>query len=578
MLSEKSSWIRLVPFGGADTVTGSCYCVEETTVEGKVNCYLVDCGLFIGKNSKKLNTNIAHLANKVDAIFVTHGHVDHVGRIPYIYKLGYRGPIYATRPARELAKIRLLDCAKIQDIEYKQFLKKAGLRNKNIISQIGMEPFYTTEDVINVMDQFKDVERGQTIKVSDSLEVCFYNAGHELGSSSIMLTFSHGEETYRLYFSGDVGQDNVLLKKRVDSFKENVDLVVMESTYANRFHREKDESWKELRETAANALKKGGNVVFPTFAVGRTQEILYLFYKDMVENDDWIADIFRHTPVFVDSCMAVQAMEKFRKFSKEFKASAYALMADENNNPFYFPNLTLVAEAEDSKKVTAMSNNYVVFSAAGMCNAGRVLFHLEKDLPNPNSAVIFTGYQAEGSLGRYIIDGGKQAKIHGETYDVRAKIASINAFSAHVDQDGLLKWLGKIQKGYKLFLGHGEPEPQETLKEKLIESEMLAEDDIELMAYGKSYSLYKGGFDVTSFSVDSQLSAVSEHRSQNNKKKISEVERIHECIMSIMEDVFEPAALRLLNALEREINAELVKCRRKKKRQSKPNRSRCGRK
>ena len=575
MSESNSSWVTLTPFGGADTVTGSCHLVK-VNARGGEKYYLVDCGAFSGKDGRRINMNISHLANKIDAVFITHAHVDHTGRLPYLYKLGYRGPIYATRAVRELSKLMLLDSARIQEQDYKLLVKKLGLKNKRLMKGIGVEPLYSQEDAIDVIDQFVDVERGETIKVDDTLEVCYYNAGHALGSASIMLMLNNGEETYKVYFSGDLGQNNTILKRRKDSPKKDVDVVVMESTYAGRFQGDKVSTWQEIRKTISDTITKGGNVIFPTFAVGRTQEILYLYYKDMMENSDEIAKVFRKTPVFVDSTLAVNATECFKKFKEEFSTPVRRFLNNKENNPFYFPQLTMISEAEGSKRVTSEENNYVVFSAAGMCNAGRVLYHLAKDLPNPDSTIIFTGFQADGTLGREIVSGVKEVKIHGETIPVRAKIVFMNAFSAHVDQDGLINWLTKIHGNYTLFLSHGEPDRQIFFRQEIATKGVVDYDRIALMSYGKEYHIKKGGYDVTTFSKGSEHIFIDKDISVNKKAKIDEIEQIIEYVRGIVADEFDAETMKFIYGLERRLRRDKAKLK-KKKRQGKPNRAKRGR-
>ena len=463
------SWIKVRSFGGADTVTGSCHMITATIDDYEYN-YLVDCGMFQGRIARKqpeLNFNLRPYACDVSAIFVTHAHIDHIGRIPAMYKWGYRNPVYATAPVVELSGIMLEDSAKIQLSDYSAMVKKELSKKYRGEEYKEVELLYELTDAIDVMDQFVPVEREIEIEISPFLTVMFYDVGHGLGSSAIKLCFDNGEETCTLLFSGDLGNvNNPILKTPEPQYYCDVDAVFVETTYAGRFHGSQEENWGEIREEIAKTILAGGRVIMPAFAVGRTQELLYLFYEDMTSNDDCVSAIFRRTKFYVDSMLAVAATRVFMKFPNEFNEKIRK-MSENNRSPFYFPNVELVELKDKSIELQNNGEPCVIISAAGMCDAGRVIFHLQDAIEKPENLVVLTGYQGEGTLGRRFIDGEKLVKIAKKQCHVRARILSINTLSGHADQNGIMQWLCGIEPGYELFLIHGEPEAQQEFKKFL---------------------------------------------------------------------------------------------------------------
>lgn len=460
------SWIKERSFGGADCVPGSCHMVTVTIDDYDYN-YLVDCGMFQGRIARKhpeLNFNLRPYTCDISAIFLTHAHIDHIGRVPAMYKWGYRNPIYATAPVVELAGIMLEDSAKIQLSDYAAMVKKELSKKYRGEEYNEVELLYEVKDAIDVMEQFVPVEREEEIEISPFLTVTFYDVGHGLGSSSIKLCFNNGEETCTLLFSGDLGNaNNPLLKVPDFKYHCGIDAVFVETTYAGRFHGSQKENWGAIREEIAKTIVSGGRVIIPAFAVGRTQELLYLFYEDMANCDDCVSAIFRKTKFYVDSVLAVAATRIFMKFPGEFNSKIME-MAENNKSPFQFPNLQLVELKEDSIELQNSGEPCIIISAAGMCDAGRVVFHLQKVIEEPNNAIVITGYQSETTLGRRLLDGEKVVNICKKQYHVRAKILFIDTLSGHADQSGIIKWLGNIERGYELFLIHGEPEAQQKFK------------------------------------------------------------------------------------------------------------------
>ena len=462
-------WIKVSSFGGANSVTGSCHMITVTIDEWQYH-YLVDCGMFQGRIARKqpeLNFNLRPYACDISAIFVTHAHIDHIGRIPAMYKWGYRNPIYATAPVVELSAIMLEDSAKIQLSDYSTMVKKELSKKYRGEEYKEVELLYELTDAIDVMDQFVPVEREKEIEVTPFLTVTFYDVGHGLGSSAIKLCFNNGEETCNLLFSGDLGNlSNPILKTPEYEYHCDIDAVFVETTYAGRYHSSKEENWGMVREEIAKTILAGGRVIVPAFAVGRTQELLYLFYEDMTQKNDYISEIFRKTKFYVDSMLAVAATRVFMKFPEEFN-SKIREMSENSKSPFYFSNLELVELKEKSIELQNGRQPCIIISAAGMCDAGRVIFHLKEAIEKPENLVVLTGYQSEGTLGRRLIDGEKIVNIAKKQCHVRAKITSINTLSGHADQNGIINWLRNIEPGYELFLIHGEPEAQQEFKKFL---------------------------------------------------------------------------------------------------------------
>lgn len=465
------SWIKVNSFGGADSVTGSCHMITAE-IDGYEYKYLVDCGMFQGRIARKnpeFNFNLRSHACEINAILVTHAHIDHIGRIPAMYRWGYRNPIYATKPVIELSSIMLEDSAKIQLNEYSRLVKKELSKKYRGEEYKEVELLYELSDAINVMDQFVPVERETEIVISEFLTATFYDVGHGLGSSAIKLCFNNCEETCTLLFSGDLGNtSNPILKKVAFPYLSDIDAVFVETTYAGRFHGSTEENWGVIRDEITKTLLNGGRVIIPAFAVGRTQELLYLFYNDMISNGDCVSAIFRNTKFYVDSMLSVAATRIFKKFPEELNEEIQEI-ANNGKSPFVFPNLTLVELKEKSIELENSNEPCIIISAAGMCDAGRVIFHLKSAVENPKNAIILTGYQGEGTLGRRLLDGEKTVKILKKLCKVKAKIFSINTLSAHADQNGILDWLRNIEPGYELFLVHGEPENQAKFK-KLLEN------------------------------------------------------------------------------------------------------------
>ena len=458
--------MKITFLGAAKTVTGSNFLVE-----GAGKRFIVDCGLYQGKITEELanEEDFLYDVQSIDFMLLTHAHIDHSGRIPKLYNDGFRGPVYATKATCDLCSIMLPDSGHIQEneIEWKNRKRvREGLPP--------LPPLYTAEDAIRTMEIFEPVMYDEIIEIDENIEVRFNDAGHMLGSSIIEVWIKEDGETKKIVFTGDLGNNDIPL---LDSptMIESADYLVMESTYGNRLHIRNDEKAELFLDIVAETLEKGGNVVIPSFAVGRTQEILYEInkLKEEHKNDEEFKKKFvrlMEAPVFVDSPLAISATEVFRQNMDLFEEEVKQEIAS-GDNPLEFPGLQFTRTADESKALNETAHASIIISASGMCEVGRIKHHLKHNLWNPNNTVLFVGYQAPGTLGRNIVDGAKKVKIFGEEIAVNARIEYIEGYSGHADQEWLLNFIYSfMSKPKHIFLVHGEPEGQRVLKEKIMES------------------------------------------------------------------------------------------------------------
>ena len=435
----------ILQFVGADhQVTGSCHYLEAC---GKR--FLVDCGMEQGNNpyeSKGLPCNEAD----IDFVLLTHAHVDHSGMLPYLYAKGFRGPIYATDATKDLCSIMLRDCAHIQmqEAEWKNRKKK---RSAN--SEEAVDPIYNMEDAVGAIRSLVGIKYGETVEVSEGIKIRFTDIGHLLGSASIEIFLSEGGVHKTIVFSGDIGNKNQPLIKD-PSFTSAADYVVMESTYGSRYHEKAEiNPIQDLAKIIQETLDGGGNVVIPSFAVGRTQELLY-FIKQIKEKK---LVRYHDFPVYMDSPLAVDATEIFQKNVYDCFDDEALKMVKNGQNPLTFPGLNLAITSEESKAINFDDEPKVIISASGMCEAGRIRHHLKHNLWRPECTILFVGYQAEGTLGRAIVEGATEVKLFGEPISVRAAIMKLPGLSGHADKDGLREWLDAFEKKPKqVFVVHGD--------------------------------------------------------------------------------------------------------------------------
>ena len=437
--------------GAAKTVTGSCYLVET-----KDKKFLIDCGMFQGgANQVILNAEpFTFNPGEIDFMLLTHAHIDHSGRIPKLYMDGFKGSIYATKPTVQLCGIMLPDSGHIQETENEWLNRKRQRAGKSLV-----KPLYTVKEATDCLRLFKGVAYGEPISVSEDIRVRFNDAGHILGSAIIEVWVRENGKDVKLVFSGDLGNKGIPIL-RDPAIISDADYLVIESTYGNRLHTLKKDKDKLERfiNIISETIAKGGNVVIPSFAVGRTQEIIYDLNKYMdVFGDEEVHKIL-NIPVYVDSPLATSATQVFRENLDCFDEEAKEYIAN-GDNPLDFPTLKFTQSPEESRKLNEKTESTIIISASGMCDAGRIKHHLKHNLWRKESTILFVGYQAEGTLGRKILDGATKVKLFGEEISVNARIEAIDGFSGHADRAGLLSWVGSIgKKPKKVFVVHGELE------------------------------------------------------------------------------------------------------------------------
>lgn len=436
-------------FHGANrTVTGSCHLIECQDLR-----ILIDCGLNQG-GSEAYDENFTPFdfdANKIDYLILTHAHLDHCGRLPLLYKRGFRGEVITTAATRELVKLVLLDSASLQEEEAKFQERKEARRGRKVQNLA----LYGMLDTLNSFDTFgRTACYKQPIELKNGITVTFYDAGHILGSASVCVDLAEvdaisGAKKRRVLFSGDIGSANHPLLQPPET-PQDCDIVVMETTYGDRCHKALQPSIEELYGAIKETFRHGGNVIIPTFAMERAQELLY-FLREGVEK----GLLPQHTQVFLDSPMAISATEIFKHHSKLFAPKTKALF-DQGVDPFHLNGLHFVKQTADSMALNRIRSGAVIMAGSGMCNGGRVRHHLKHNLWRSECSVVFVGYTAQGTLARRIIDGAQSVSLFKEDIPVNAKIYTINGFSAHADQKELLDWHAKTGQPQRTFLVHGE--------------------------------------------------------------------------------------------------------------------------
>ena len=428
--------------GATHEVTGSCTLLEVCSKK-----YLIDCGMEQGVDVFE-NVPIPVPADAIEAVFLTHAHIDHSGMLPKLYKDGFRGPIFATEATCDLCNIMLRDSAHIQESEAEWQNRKAQRAGDALV-----EPVYTLTDAMGAISKFRPCAYGQRIQAAEGIEVRFSDIGHLLGSACIELWLTEGDVTKKIVFSGDVGNTNQPLINDPLPVAET-DYLVIESTYGDRLHEKRGGTVEELADILQRTFDRGGNVVIPSFAVGRTQEMLYAIRQiknaGMVKGHDGF-------PVYVDSPLAVEATGIFLQCDQSCFDEETLALVKQGINPIWSDGVCLSVTSEESKLINFDNRPKVILSASGMCEAGRIRHHLKHNLWSDANTVLFVGYQAEGSLGRKLQNGAQYVRLFGEDITVNAEIASLHGTSGHADQEGLLRWLAEFkEKPQKIFVNHGD--------------------------------------------------------------------------------------------------------------------------
>jgi len=465
--------IRLTFLGAACNVTGSKCVVEANNIR-----VLVDCGLYQEREYLSRNWEPFSVPpSTLDAVLLTHAHIDHCGLLPKLVKEGFRGRIYCTGATSEIAQIVLLDSAHLQE-EDAEFKRRRHQREQRT-GPFPEIPLYTVDDAKASFPLFAPVKYGEIVQISDGFSATFHDAGHVLGSSMIKVTMSQGDEHRTIVFSGDVGRWDKPILRDPSMFKET-DYMLVESTYGDRVHEDVPDISDCLASVMNSTWEAGGNIIVPSFALQRSQEILYHLNALVIEGR------IPHLKVFLDSPMAISITEVFKRHSELFDKEMSWLMRH-NKSPFDFQGLKMIQTVEESKAINDISETIMVIAGSGMCTGGRIKHHLVTNISRPESTILFVGYQAMGTLGRQIVDGAREVRILGQHYPVRARIAQIHGFSSHADRNELFRWLSELKKApRRVFVVHGEPEASKNFGEFL---KGKTDWDIAVPEYGTKYLL-----------------------------------------------------------------------------------------
>lgn len=516
--------------GGVETVTGSSYLISDADFS-----IMVDCGMFQGTNEIRDRnfTTQKYIPNKIDALLLTHAHIDHSGLIPKLVKNGFYGNIYATKPTVDLCAIMLPDSGHIQEMDA-QYVNKKNLKLQREL----VEPLYTQEDAEKCLKNFVPVGYDETIQINPRVEVRFRDAGHILGSSFIEMWVEEGSRKTKIVFSGDIGPKAQAIICDPD-IVEDADILLIESTYGDRLHKSKEDTYNEFMNIILESHNKQGNIIIPAFAIERTQEIIYTLSN--LFRDKKIPTI----PVYIDSPLAISATEIFKKNKECFDEETQKIFLS-GNSPLEFPNLHYTRTVDESKWLNTEAKGAIIISANGMCTAGRIKYHLKYNLYRPESSIVFVGFQAEGTLGRRLIEGAQQVRVYGADIAVRSKIFTLGGFSAHADRNGLLEWVRNIKNPkLKVFVVHGEESSShafaDILKKELGLSAYVPQwgETIDLTTMKSEIASYKKP--EPSPSLDSELESLAQsvkilidkYSKVKNSKNLGKIRKINDDIEDV---------------------------------------------
>ncbi len=446
--------------GAVRTVTGSMHLltINDTRI-------LLDCGLYQGRREESFerNRNLPFNPAEIDVLILSHAHIDHAGNIPSLVKNGFNGFIFSTPATRDLCAVMLRDSANIQEAD------AAFVNKQRRGQQPPVQPLYTANDVENCLGQFVSIGYGRSFPVAPGVRLTFYEAGHILGSAMVCLDVSENGQRRRLLFSGDIGRPGASLL-RDPATPSDVNVLIMESTYGGRLHGSPDDRMLKLAEIVNETVRRGGKVIVPSFALGRTQDIVYSLHQLLDQGQ------IPALPVYVDSPLAVNATEVFLLHSDCYdQETRQFLISSASRSPFSFSNLYYIREVEESKALNDQDRPCIIISASGMCESGRILHHLKNNIQDERNTVIIVGWQAPDTLGRRLADRAARVKIFGQEYERRAEVRMINGYSAHADRDELLGWFKQVQNPgiESVFVVHGDPEASNALADVLAQQDHL---------------------------------------------------------------------------------------------------------